>query len=50
MKSFGHKKFQISCMGKKVPFWHFFREADMALSNPCMKIKIFWTKCTNLKW
>ena len=26
-------------MGKKVPFWQFFRKADMALFNPCMKIK-----------
>ena len=25
MKSFGPKKFQISSMGKKVPFWQFFR-------------------------
>jgi hypothetical protein len=24
MKSFGSKKFQISSMGKKVPFWQFF--------------------------
>jgi hypothetical protein len=39
MKSFGPKKIQISCMGKKVPFWHFFRKADMALLNLCMKIK-----------
>ena len=33
------KKIQISCMRKKVPFWQFFRKADMALFNPCMKIK-----------
>ena len=26
-------------MGKKVPFWQFFRKADMALFNLCMKIK-----------
>ena len=39
MKSFGPKKFQISCMGKKVPFWQFFRKADMALFNLCMKIE-----------
>ena len=25
-------------MGKKVPFWQFFRKADMALFNLCMKI------------
>ena len=25
MKSFGPKKFEISSMGKKVPFWQFFR-------------------------
>ena len=41
MKSFGPKKFQISCMGKKVPFWQFFRKADMALFNLCMKINSF---------
>ena len=35
------QKIQISCMGKKVPFWQFFRKADMALFNLCMKIKIF---------
>ena len=34
-------KIQISCMGKKVPFWQLFREADMALFYLCMKIK-FW--------
>ena len=28
-------------MGKKVPFWKFFRETDMALFNLCMKIN-FW--------
>ena len=37
IKSFGRKK--ISCMGKKVPFWQFFRKADMALFNICMKNK-----------
>ena len=26
-------------MGKKVPFWQFFRKADMALFNLCVKIK-----------
>jgi hypothetical protein len=26
-------------MGKKVPFWQFFRKADVALFNPCIKIK-----------
>jgi hypothetical protein len=26
-------------MGKKVPFWQFFRKAVMALFNLCMKIK-----------
>jgi hypothetical protein len=26
-------------MGKKVPFWQFFKKADMALFNLCMKIK-----------
>ena len=25
--------------GKKVPFWQFFRKADMAPFNLCMKIK-----------
>ena len=25
MNTFGPKKFGISCMGKKVPFWQFFR-------------------------
>ena len=39
MNTFGPKKFRFSCMGKKVPFWQFFRKADMALFNPCMKIK-----------
>jgi hypothetical protein len=29
-------------MGKKVPFWQFFRKADMALFNLCMKIKKNW--------
>ena len=28
-------------MGKKVPLWHFFRKADMALFNLCMKIEKF---------
>ena len=32
-------KIQISCMSKKVPFWQFFRKADMAFLNLCMKIK-----------
>ena len=32
-------KIQISCMGEKVPFWQFFRKADMALFNLCIKIK-----------
>ena len=35
MKSFGPKKIQISCMA----IWQFFRKADMALFNLCMKIK-----------
>ena len=35
------KKIQISCMRKKVPFWQFFRKADMALFNLCTKIKNF---------
>ena len=26
MKSFGPKKFQISCTDPKVPFWQFFRQ------------------------
>ena len=34
MNTFGPK-----CMGKKVPIWQFFRKADMALFNLCMKIK-----------
>ena len=34
MKSFGPK----ITTGKKVPFWQFFRKADMALFNLCMKI------------
>jgi hypothetical protein len=34
---FGPQKIQISCMGKKVPFWQFFRKADMALFDLCMK-------------
>ena len=25
-----------------MPFWQFFRKADMALFNPCMKINFFW--------
>jgi hypothetical protein len=25
MKSFGPQKIQISCMGKKVPFWQFLK-------------------------
>jgi hypothetical protein len=28
-------------MGKKVPFWQFFRKVDMALFNLWMKIKNF---------
>ena len=26
IKSFGTKKIQITCRGKKVPFWQFFRQ------------------------
>ena len=44
MKSFGPKNFQFSCMGKKVPIWQFFRNADMVLFNLCMKIKHFLGK------
>ena len=32
---------------KKVPFWQFFRKADMAFFNPCKKN---WAKCIHLKW
>ena len=28
-------------MRKKMPFWQFFRKADMALFNLCTKIKYF---------
>jgi hypothetical protein len=31
MKSFDPRKFQISCMGNKVPLWQVFRKADMAI-------------------
>ena len=41
IKAFGPKIFWFSCMGKKVPFWQFFRKADMALFNLCVKIKFF---------
>ena len=27
-KTFGKKKIQIPCRGKKVPFWQFFREGQ----------------------
>ena len=37
--AFGPKKFQISCMGLKVPFWQFFNFFKMALLNPCMKFE-----------
>ena len=46
-RSFAPKKFNFSCMGKKVPFWQFFRQADMALFNLCMKIKIFMGQMTS---
>jgi hypothetical protein len=38
------KKFLIFMHGLKVPFWQFFRKADIALFNPCMKIKKIWGK------
>ena len=44
-KSFGQKKFWISCTGSKVPFWQFFHSAKMALLNLCMKFcpkDFFW--------
>ena len=50
MKSFGPKKIQIPCTDQKVPFWQFFRKADLALFNLCMKIEIFVAKCIHLKW
>ena len=42
--SFGQKKFQISCMGSKVPLWQNWKIAKMTLLNPCMKFKFFWLK------
>ena len=30
---------------KKVPFWQFFRKADMAFFNPCIKIIFGGAKC-----
>ena len=40
--TFGHKKFQISHTGSKVPFWKNWKIAKMALFNQCMKFENFF--------
>ena len=47
--TFDQKKFWISCMGSKVPFWQKWKIAKMALLNPCIKFKIFLNKSILLK-
>ena len=42
-KSFGKKKFWISCMRSKVPFWQNEKIAKIALLNPWIKFKFFFS-------
>ena len=53
IKSFGPKNFWFSCMGKKVPFWQFFRifkNCQNGTSLPMHENQNFWgTKCLYLK-
>ena len=48
-KSFGQKKFWISCTGSKVPFWQNEKIAKMALLNLCMKFKNFFGQKTSFE-